>query len=192
MGVDALLIDYRGYGRSTGRVKSERDIYTDGWTALNFLTIEKGIDPNTIIIWGRSLGGGVAAEIAQAGPFAAVVLESTFYSLDDLAGRRYWFLPTGLFLRFHFANGDKIGSIAAPIIIIHSIEDDFIPFSQALVLCAAAPENTYLLRTTGSHLDLFDPHDATVAALMGHLGLQRADRIAGRWQQNATEHFDVQ
>lgn len=171
MGVDALLIDYRGYGNSTGRIRNERDIYTDGWTAWRFLTQANKIDPKTIIVWGRSLGGGVAAEIAQSKPIAALILESTFYSLDDLAGHQYWFLPTGLFLRFHFLNGAKLRNIKAPTIIIHNVDDDFIPFDQALKLYAAAPDNKYLLKSTGSHLELFDTRDATVTSLMRHLGL---------------------
>ena len=171
MGVNALLIDYRGYGKSTGRVRSEQDIYTDGRTAWDFLTVVNHIDPRTIIIWGRSLGGGVATELAQGRPIAALVLESTFFSLDELAKRRYWFLPTGLFLKFHFANGAKLPHIIAPTVIIHSIEDDYIPFSHALKLYDALPGDRYLLRTTGSHLDLFDTHATKVAALMDHLGL---------------------
>lgn len=174
IGVDALLIDYRGYGNSTGRVRSEQDIYTDGWTAWNFLTVENHIDPQTIIIWGRSLGGGVAAELAQGRPIAALVLESTFYSLDELAKHQYWFLPTGFLLKFHFANGIKLSNITAPVVIIHSVEDDYIPFSQALKLYDAAPGVRYLLKATGSHLDLFDTDATGVAMLMDHLGLRRA------------------
>ena len=171
MGVDALMIDYRGYGNSTGRVKSERDIYTDGWTAWRFLTQRNNINPNAIIVWGRSLGGGVAAEIAQTKPIAALILESTFYSLDDLARHQYWFLPTGMFLRFHFANGAKLRNIEAPIIIIHNVDDDFIPFAQALKLYDAAPDDKYLMKSNGSHLELFDTHETTVTELMHRLDL---------------------
>ncbi|HSO20987.1 MAG TPA: alpha/beta hydrolase, partial [Desulfosarcina sp.] len=176
MGVDALLIDYRGYGNSTGRIRTEQDIYTDGMTAWNFLTVENGIDPRTIIIWGRSLGGGVAAEIAQAKPIAALVLEATFSSLDDLARRRYWFLPIGSFLKFHFANGAKLDKVTAPTIIIHSRDDDYIPFSQAIKLYEAATGEKYLLKSAGSHLDRFDTQEALVAVLMHRLGLETCCR----------------
>jgi fermentation-respiration switch protein FrsA (DUF1100 family) len=156
MGVNALLIDYRGYGRSTGRITQEADIYTDGMAAWNYLVHEKGIAPNTIIIWGRSLGGAVAAEIAQHNTIAALILESTFYSLDDIARRRYWFLPTTRLLRFHFENGRKLKQVAAPVIIIHSVKDDYIPFEHARNLFAAASHPKLILKTTGSHLDSFD------------------------------------
>ena len=158
MGINALLIDYRGYGKSTGRVKNEVEIYTDGLTAWNFLTAEKGIDPEDIIIWGRSLGGGVATEIARFKDIAALVLESTFYSLDEIAKRQYWFLPTTWLLNFHFENGRKLKQVTAPVVIIHSVEDDYIPFLHADRLFEAASVPKYIIATTGSHWDSFDHH----------------------------------
>ena len=171
MGVNALLIDYRGYGKSTGRIKKESHIYTDGATAWDFLVKEKGLEPEEIIIWGRSLGGAVAAEIAQFKPIAALVLESTFYSLNDIARRQYWFLPTTWLLAFHFENGSKLKHVSAPVIIIHSQEDDTIPFGQANKLYEVASEPKTLLKTTGSHLDTFDDQEAALAALMARLTL---------------------
>ena len=171
MGVNGLLIDYRGYGKSAGRIKKEQDIYTDGLTAWHFLTVEKKIAPEDIIIWGRSLGGGVAAEIAQFKSIAALVLESTFYSLDEIARRQYWFLPTQWLLKFHFANGTKLKNLTAPTVIIHSVDDDYVPFSQATRLFNSAPDPKYLLKTTGSHLDLFDCHDPAFSRFMKYLRL---------------------
>ena len=156
MGVNALLVDYRGYGLSSGRIKKEQHIYTDGWTAWNYLVDEKGIAPETIIIWGRSLGGAVAAEIAQDTNIAALVMESTFYSLDSIASRQYWFLPTSRLLRFRFENGHKLKNIRVPVVIMHSVEDDFVPFRQAQKLYDAAGEPKTIITTTGSHIDSFD------------------------------------
>ena len=171
MGVNALIIDYRGYGRSTGRIKSEGHIYTDGLTAWRFLTTDKGLAPQDIIVWGRSLGGGVAVEIARSRQIAALVLESTFYSLDEVARRQFWFLPVGRLSKFHFANGRKLETVTAPVVVIHSTEDDYIPYRQAARLYAAAAEPKFLLATTGSHLDTFDDREIWVAALMTYLGL---------------------
>lgn len=172
MGLNALMIDYRGYGKSTGRIKSEAHIYTDGLTAWHFLTTTKGIAPQNIIVWGRSIGGGVAAEIARFRNIAALVLESTFYSLDEVARRQFWFLPTSMLLKFHFDNGRKLKNVTAPVIVIHSAEDDYISFRQAAMLFAAATDPKFLLETNGSHLDTFDDREACVSALMGYLGLQ--------------------
>lgn len=171
MGVNGFLVDYRGYGRSTGRIKSESHIYTDGLTAWNYLITEKRIDPQDIIIWGRSLGGGVAAEIAQYKKIAALVLESTFYSLDEVARRQYWFLPTTWLLNFHFATGRKLKNVSAPVVIIHSVEDNYIPFLQADKLFDCASDPKYMLKITGSHLDTVDGHEAALNAMMGHLAL---------------------
>jgi len=171
MGVNGLLIDYRGYGKSTGRIHQEHHIYTDGLTAWNFLTTDKGIDPEDIIIWGRSLGGGVAAEVAQFKKIAALVLESTFYSLDEVARRQYWFLPTTRLLKFHFDNGRKLKNITAPVVIIHSMEDNYIPFMQASKLFDSASDPKFMLKTTGSHWDTFDDQKTVLSTLMGYLAL---------------------
>ena len=161
MGVNGLLFDYRGYGKSTGRISSEQHIYTDGLTAWNYLTTEKRIDPEDIIIWGRSLGGGVAAEIARSKKIAALVLESTFFSLDEIVRRQYWFLPTTKLLKFHFQNGRKLKQVSAPVVIIHSVDDHFIPFDHADKLFACASRPKFIIRTTGSHLDSFDDQGVT-------------------------------
>jgi fermentation-respiration switch protein FrsA (DUF1100 family) len=160
MGVNGLMLDYRGYGISSGRVKREQDIYTDGQTAWNFLVREKGIAPQAIIIWGRSIGGAVAAEIARNKPAAALVLESTFYSLEAVARKRYWFLPTARLLTFHFENGRKLKTVTAPVVIIHSVEDGYIPFLQARRLFDAASPPKYIIETSGSHMDSFDRRQA--------------------------------
>ena len=152
-------------------IKNEQDINTDGLTAWHYLTAENHIDPQDIIIWGRSLGGGVAAEIAQFKTISALVLESTFHSLDEIARRQYWFLPTGWFLKFHFDNGSKLKNIAAPIVIIHSVEDDYIPFSQASRLLEDANPPKHILKAGGSHLELFDNQATAVSTLKGYLGL---------------------
>ena len=91
MDANALFVDYRGYGRSTGRIRAERDIYVDGAAAWNFLVKEKRIAPEKITIWGRSLGGAVATETALHQRAAALVLESAFYSMDEMARRKYWY-----------------------------------------------------------------------------------------------------
>ena len=156
MGANALFVDYRGYGKSSGRIRTERDIYMDGEAAWNFLVKEKRIAPEKIVVWGRSLGGAVATETALHQEAAALVLESTFYSMDEMARRKYWYLPTRLLLNFHFANGDKLQRVRLPVIILHSGEDGYIPFSQAARLYAAANEPKTLVRTRGSHIDSFE------------------------------------
>jgi fermentation-respiration switch protein FrsA (DUF1100 family) len=169
--VNALLVDYRGYGKSTGRIRRERDIYVDGTAAWNFLVNKKRIPPEKIIIWGRSLGGAVAAETALQSGAAALVLESTFYSMADMARRKYWYLPVRLLLKFNFATGDKLERMQLPVIIVHSSEDGYIPFSQATRLFAAANDPKFLITTRGSHLDSFERNRNDLACLKAQLDL---------------------
>lgn len=171
MGVNALLIDYRGYGKSTGKVKKEQDIYIDGLTAWYYLTRDRKIAPKDIIIWGRSLGGGVAAEIAQFKPVSAVILESTFASLGEIARRQYWYFPTQWMLKFHFDNRSKLQNVKSPVVIIHSTEDNYIPFGQATKLFTASPQPKYFIETKGSHYDLFDHQGSALVELMEFLRL---------------------
>jgi fermentation-respiration switch protein FrsA (DUF1100 family) len=80
-------------------------------------------------------------------------------------------MPTKWLLKFHFSNGDKLKNITAPTVIIHSVEDDYIPFSQATRLFDSAAEPKHMLKTGGSHLDLFDSRNAALSRLMGYLSL---------------------
>nr|MDJ0809914.1 alpha/beta hydrolase [Desulfobacterales bacterium] len=84
LGVNALIFDYRGYGQSPGRIREEDDIYRDGLAAWSYLCHQRGIAPGKLVLWGRSLGGAVAAEVACRRPAGALVLESTFNSLADM------------------------------------------------------------------------------------------------------------
>ncbi len=150
---NVFLIDYRGYGISQGTIKKEQDIYDDGQAALDYLIQHKKPALDTIIIWGRSLGGGVAAEISRSKPISAIVLESTFFSLHDIAKKEFWYFPTDRLLKFHFNTGNKLSDMMAPVIIIHSIQDRYIPFSQAEKLFFSALTPKILIKTKGAHQD---------------------------------------
>ncbi|MBC2733294.1 MAG: alpha/beta hydrolase [Desulfobacteraceae bacterium] len=158
LGVNALLFDYRGFGLTAGRIHSEDDIYRDGQAAWDYLRYERRIPAEDIILWGRSLGGAVAVEVARHRPVGALVLESTFYTLDEMARLHYRWLPTRYLLKFHFRNGAKLQDVRAPIIIIHSPVDGYIPFAQGRRLFEEAPEPKVFLTTEGHHLELFDRH----------------------------------
>jgi fermentation-respiration switch protein FrsA (DUF1100 family) len=158
LGVNALLFDYRGFGRTQGRIHSENDIYRDGQAAWDYVHRAREIPADAIILWGRSLGGAVAVEVARRQPSGALILESTFFALDEMARFHYPWLPTDSLLQFHFRNGDKLIDIRTPIIVLHSPEDGYIPFEQGLRLYEAASEPKVLIATSGHHLELFDRH----------------------------------
>lgn len=169
LGVNALLFDYRGFGQTAGRIRREEDIYRDGQAAWNYLRHERRIPAEDIILWGRSLGGAVAVEVARHQPAGALVLESTFYALDEMARMHYRWLPTGTLLKFHFRNGAKLQDVRAPIIIIHSPDDGYIPCAQGQRLFEEAPEPKVLLTTAGHHLELFDRHPIYRQQFTSHL-----------------------
>jgi hypothetical protein len=102
------------------------------------------------------------------------VLESTFYSLDEIAKRQYWFLPTRWLLNYHFENGRKLKQVSAPVIVIHSVEDDYIPILHGQRLFHAAATPKWLIETTGPHTDSFDHQWAAFGSGSKHPGEREA------------------
>ncbi len=101
LGVGVFLFDYRGYGRSRG-TPSEEGTYLDAEAALAYLRSRDGVDVDRIVYFGRSVGAAVAVELATRHPAYAVILESPFESIQDMARRTYPFLPVGRFLRTRY------------------------------------------------------------------------------------------
>lgn len=130
MGVNIFAVDYRGYGLSSG-TPSEAGTYLDAEAAWRYLTAERGVDPANIIIFGRSLGGGVATWLAGRVNAAGVVLESTFSSMPDVAQRLYPYVPVRWLARNRYNNLTRINDIRMPILFIHSSEDELIPLNHS-------------------------------------------------------------
>jgi len=154
LGLSTLIIDYRGYGDSQGE-PSEQGTYSDAETAWNYLTLERGIDASKVIIFGRSLGGAVAAWLGARVEPAGVILESVFVSLESLAKQYYPYMPIDLLLRSHYPTREYIAAISAPTLLIHSREDELIPFHHAQQLQQAGQENVELRAIKGGHDDGF-------------------------------------
>ncbi len=148
--VSVLLYDYRGYGSSTGS-PSEDGTYADGRAAWKALVEQRGFAPARILLYGESLGGGIAVELATEVKSAGLILHDTFSSLDDAAAYHYPWLPVRWLLRTHYANLSKIGRVTTPLFLIHSPDDEVIPFEQGQKLFAAAAEPKELLVTAGGH-----------------------------------------
>ncbi|MEA3364219.1 MAG: alpha/beta hydrolase, partial [Candidatus Hydrogenedentes bacterium] len=152
LGFDVLIYDYGGYGKSTGKA-SEKRCYRDIRAMWRWLTEEQGIRSERIVLFGRSLGGVVAADLAAEVTPGAVILGSTFLSAVKLGKEAFPFLPVNLLLRHRFETEDKIGSITAPVLIVHSPGDDVVPYHHGEVLFQMAPEPKTFLQITGSHND---------------------------------------
>lgn len=150
LGLSVLIFDYRGYGLSSGR-PSEQGTYRDAQAAWRHLVDARGFSPARIILFGRSLGGAVATWLAVQQPAAALIVESAFRSVPDLAAEIYWFLPVRRLARIEYPVERLIGAVSAPVLIVHSRDDEIIPFSHAEALDAAAGERSRLLVIGGDH-----------------------------------------
>ncbi|HKJ76066.1 MAG TPA: alpha/beta hydrolase [Gammaproteobacteria bacterium] len=150
MGLNVMLFDYRGYGRSGGR-PSEQGTYRDAEAVWGYLTADRGLAPDSIVLFGRSLGGAVAAWLAARVPAGALVLDSTFTSVPDLAAEVYPFLPARWLSRFRYDSKQQLADITEPVLVIHGEDDAVIPFHHGRALFAAAPEPKEFLTLRGGH-----------------------------------------
>ncbi len=150
MNFAVLLYDYRGYGASSGR-PHEPGLRLDARAAYRWLR-ERGFEPERIVLYGESLGGGVATQLASEVPAAALILESSFTSVADVASALYPWLPTRLLLRDRYENLRKIETLELPLLVVHSPDDELIPCAHARRLAAAAAHSE-LLETRGGHND---------------------------------------
>ncbi len=149
-----LIVDYRGYGRSTG-TPSEAGTYRDAEAAWDYLRHARLAQPRDVVIAGESLGGAVATWLAaKVGP-RAVVLISTFTSVTDLGAQVYWFLPVRLLSRIGYDNRENLKRIRAPVFIAHSRDDDIVPYAHGKRLFEAAGEPKAFLEMRGGHNDGF-------------------------------------
>jgi len=174
LGLDTFIFDYRGYGQSEGRT-TERGTYRDAEAAWRYLVEDRQVDPSEIVIFGRSLGGTIAAWLAQDHPPKALILESTFTSVPNMAAQLYPYLPARLMSRFHYSAIDYIRQVDCPVLIVHSRDDEMIPFSHGQRLFEAANEPKKFLEIRGTHNEGFIVsaqryHDGLDSFVSEHLG----------------------
>jgi len=150
LGLDTFIIDYRGYGQSEGK-PGEEGTYRDAEAAWEHLVTERGEDPARIIVFGRSLGGGVAAWLATRHKVAALVVESSFTSAVDMAAHLYPFMPVRLISRLKYPVADYVARAECPVLIVHSRDDEIIPFAMGKALYEAAPAPKAFIELAGDH-----------------------------------------
>ena len=150
LGLDIFIFDYRGYGQSEGN-PTEQGIYQDAEAAWRYLTEERQVNPSKITVFGRSLGGAVASWLAQRHTPGTLILESAFTSLPDIAATVYPYLPVRLLLRSKYNTAEYLGRINCPVLIVHSRNDEIMPFSHGQRLFEMAKEPKRFLEITGTH-----------------------------------------
>ena len=160
LGFSVLLVDYRGYGRSQGSFPHEMQVYEDAAAAWNYLVQQQGIPPSQIVIYGHSLGGGVAIDLAHKRPDAAgLIVESSFTSIRQVIAHRNSFgmFPVELILTQRFESIAKVPRLQMPVLFIHGTADVTIPSFMSQKLYNAAPKPKELLLIPGAgHNDAAD------------------------------------
>jgi alpha-beta hydrolase superfamily lysophospholipase len=152
-GLGVVLVEYRGYGRSVQGSPSEAGLYEDAEAALDSLAA-RGIGPDRIVLWGTSLGSGVAAEMAARGRGARLVLVSPYTSIPDLVSAVVPFLPAGALLADHFDTLSKASAITIPTTVVHGDADEIVPFRMGELVAAAIPGARLVRIPGGRHGDL--------------------------------------
>lgn len=153
-GMDVLVYDYRGYGRSEGAAPSETELYADVDAAYDFLTKTRGVKIENLAIYGLSLGTTVSTDLAARKPCGVLVLEAPLSSASDMAAATLPIIPRRLhwILKNRFESAQKIASVSCPVLITHGDADEIIPTEQGHKVFAAANEPKKLLIVpNGSH-----------------------------------------
>ncbi len=150
LGAAVLIIDYRGYGRSEGS-PSEEGLYRDGRAAWDYLAEQRDVPPGEIIAFGRSLGAAVAAHVATERDVGGVILESAFTSAPDMAAELYPIFPVRQLARIHYPTRKFVQDLQVPLLVVHSPEDEIIPFHHGEAIYEAAREPKQFLRIQGDH-----------------------------------------
>lgn len=153
-GFGVLLAGYRGYGGNPGR-PSEEDLTADARVLLDWLAAQ-GVGPERTVLFGESLGTGIAVKMAAERPAAAVVLESPYTSIAELAQWHYWYLPARWLLLDRWDSLAHVERLAAPLLVVHGARDRIVPVRYGRRLFEAAPEpKEILVLDEADHVDLF-------------------------------------
>ncbi|MDX1527573.1 MAG: alpha/beta hydrolase [Gammaproteobacteria bacterium] len=152
--LNVLIIDYRGYGKSEGS-PGESESYADAEAAWRHLVETRRIPAGRIVLFGRSMGGAVAAWLASRVAPAGLILESTFTSVPDMAAKVYPIFPVRLLARIRLDARASLAGANAPLLVIHSVNDEIVPVAHGRALFDAAREPKRFLELRGGHNDGF-------------------------------------
>lgn len=166
-GVGVVSFDYRGYGASDDGPLDEEGLYRDARAVYDWMVRERGIPRSKIVIYGHSLGSGVATSLAAHAEAVGLVLEGAFTSVPDVGASRYPWLPVRLVAGERFASIQRMDSIAMPKLQLHATDDAVIPFAFGQRLFAATPAPKEFVALTGGHDRAFEADSATYYGAIG-------------------------
>lgn len=150
LNLNVFILSYRGYGNSEGK-PDENGLYNDARSAWRYLTEDRKIQQQDIILFGRSLGGAVATALAAEVKPAGLILESTFSSAKDMAAELYPVLHWVIYLRYKFDTATRLRQVQSPVLVIHSADDEIIPFNLGQKVFNAASEPKQFVEIRGDH-----------------------------------------
>lgn len=178
MGLSVLIYDYHGFGDSTGD-PGESETYADAMACWTWLTEERGVPPEEVVIWGRSLGGGVAVWLATQVEPGALVVESSFTSIPDVGAVHYPWLPVRLANRHEYPSLERIDDVGVPVLIAHGDGDAIVPYEHGRALFSAAAEPKSFVELSGDHNGLGLASEAFRPQLAGFLATAMASIPGG-------------
>ncbi len=155
MNCNVLLFDYRGYGRSEGS-PSEKGTYADAQASYAWLMKEKKVQEREIVVMGRSLGGAIASRLARENNPGMLILESSFTSTADVGASAYPIFPVRLLCRYGYRTVDNVKDIRCPLLVIHSPDDEIVPFIHGRRIFDAAKDPKMFLQIRGTHNEGMD------------------------------------
>jgi fermentation-respiration switch protein FrsA (DUF1100 family) len=168
-GIGLVALEYRGYGGSEGS-PTEKGLIEDAEAAYAFATAHYPV--KQIVVWGGSLGSGVAVALAAEKPVGRLILEAPFTSTEAVGARHYWYLPVRFLMKDQFRSDERIGKVTAPLMIMHGVLDRTVPYAMGEEMFELANKPKYIVRfLDGGHEDL-DSHgalDAVARFLAGDL-----------------------
>jgi uncharacterized protein len=151
-GIGLVALEYRGYGGSPGS-PSEQGLIADGTAAYRFAAAH--YPAQQLVLWGESLGSGVAVAVAAEQPVGRVILEAPFTSAEAVGAQHYWYLPVRLLMKDQFRSDSRIGKVTAPLMIMHGVQDRIVPYAMGERLFDLANKPKHLVRfLDGGHDDL--------------------------------------
>jgi uncharacterized protein len=173
--LNVFIFDYRGYGNSEGS-PSEQGTYLDAEAAWNYLVMKRKIAPGKIVIWGRSLGGPIAARTAVNHPSGLVIIESTFTSLKDLVNERFSWVPSWAIANYSYDTRKYVEKINAPVLVVHSLDDEMIPFRHGKVLYDSIKGPKDFLEIKGSHnrgvIDSIEVYESSINGFLNRYHME--------------------
>jgi uncharacterized protein len=159
-GIGLVALEYRGYGGLSGS-PTETGLIADAEAAYAFAAAHYSV--SQIVLWGESLGSGVAVALAAQKPVGRVILEAPFTSTAAIAAIKYWYMPVRLLMKDQFHSDERIGKVTAPLLILHGVRDQIVPFAMGERLFDLANKPKYIVRfLDGGHEDL-DQNGALIA-----------------------------